>query len=168
MKYLSILLGTATSAFMLTHEMPAFAQQSPESQAPSNATDNYVMEVNEEELQSFASAYSVVQDIQRESREKMAQAIEEEGLTIKEYNELYRQQPSEGGSEMASSDLSADKQQQFEKADARIDEIEQEAQTAIEEAITQEGLAVERFEQIGMAVRQNPELQQQVKTFLEN
>ncbi|AFZ42855.1 hypothetical protein PCC7418_0630 [Halothece sp. PCC 7418] len=168
MKFLSILLGTATSAFMLTSESSALAQQAPQPQPPANTTEDYVMEVDEEEIRNFANAFSVVQDIQRESREKMAQAIEQEGLTIKEYNELYRGQTTVENSDPSTSNVSEEKRQQFENADARIDEIEQEAQAAIEQAITDEGLAVERFQQIGMAVRRNPDLQEQVKNILEN
>lgn len=164
MKFLSILLGTATSVVLLS-EMSAVAQQPSEPTAPPNATDNYVTEVDEEEIKSFANAFSVVQDIQQDSRDKMEQVIQEEGLTIQEYNELYRGQQM--GSDAESSEISEQKQQQFEQADARIDEIEQEAQAAIEQAITDEGLELERFEEIGSAVRSDPELQEQVKTLLE-
>jgi DNA-binding transcriptional MerR regulator len=98
----------------------------------------------------------------------MAQAIEEEGLTIQQYNELFREEQQSGTADAEGSQFSEEQQQQFEQADARIDEIEQEAQAQIEEAITNEGLEVERFEEIWMEVRKNPELQQQVQDILQS
>lgn len=172
MKYLpTILLGTAASAFMLTSEMPAFAQQQvPQPGQPMSPQQNS-MEVDEEEIQRFANAFEAFQSIQEKSREEMAQAIEQQGLTIKEYNELFRQQQqvnAGGESQMSESNYSEEKWQQFEQADARIDQIEQETQSEIEQAITEEGLEVERFEQIWIAVRQDPELQQRVQNELQN
>lgn len=171
MKYLpTILLGTAASALMFTTQMPAFAQQqAPQPGQPMSPQENS-MEVDEEEIQRFANAFEAVQSIQEKSREEMAQAIEQQGLTIKEYNELFQQQQGNAGgeSQMSQSNYGAEKRRQFEQADARIDEIEQETQSEIEQAITQEGLEVERFEQIWIAVRQDPELQQRVQNELQN
>lgn len=171
MKYLpTILLGTAASAFMLTSEMPAFAQQQAPQQGQPMSPQENSMEVDEEEIQRFANAFEAVQSIQKESREEMAQAIEQQGLTIKEYNELFQQQQGNAGgeSQMSQSNYSEEKRQQFEQADARIDQIEQETQSEIEQAITQEGLEVERFEQLWIAVRQDPELQQRLQNELQN
>ena len=172
MKHLpTILLGTAASALMLASEMPAAAQQQAPQQGQPMSPEESSMEVDDEEIQRFANAFEAVQSIQKESREQMARAIEQQGLTIKEYNELFRQQQQQnagGESEMSDSNFSEEKQQQFEQADARIDQIEQEAQSEIEQAITQKGLEVERFEQIWIAVRQDPELQQRVQNVLQN
>ena len=171
MKYLpTILLGTAASALMFTTEMPAFAQQqAPQPGQPMSPQENS-MEVDDEEIQRFANAFEAVQSIQEESREEMAQAVQQQGLTIKEYNELFRQQQgnADGESQMSQSNYSEEKRRQFEQADARIDQIEQETQSEIEQAITQEGLEVERFEQLWIAVRQDPELQQRVQNELQN
>lgn len=172
MKHLpTILLGTAASALMLASEMPAAAQQQAPQQAQPMSPEGSSMEVDDEEIQRFANAFEAVQSIQKESREQMARAIEQQGLTIKEYNELFRQQQQQnagGESEMSDSNFSEEKQQQFEQADDRINRIEQEAQSEIEQAITQKGLEVERFEQIWIAVRQDPELQQRVQNVLQN
>jgi len=169
MKYLpTILLGTAASALMFTAEMPVAAQQQAPQQGQPMSPQGNSMEVDEEEIQRFANAFESVQSIQDQSRQQMAQAIEQQGLTIKEYNELFRQQQQANAGEESASNFSEEKQRKFEQADTRIDQIEQETQSEIEQAITQEGLQVERFEEIWIAVRQDPELQQRVQNVLQN
>jgi DNA-binding transcriptional MerR regulator len=170
MKYLSILAGATASVFLLAGQTVTLAQQqTPEQNNPAVTPEQSTsIEVNDEEIQSFASAFEVVQTIQDESRQKMVEAIEEQGLTIKEYNELLRQQQQPEGTDSEASNVSEEKQEQFQQADAQIEQIEQEAQADIEAAITDEGLQIERFQEIWIAVRQDPELQQQVKNYLEN
>ncbi len=171
MKYRSILAGATVSVFLLAGQTVTLAQQQTPAEQNNPAVTpekNTSIEVNDEEIQSFASAFEVVQTIQGESRQKMVEAIEEQGLTIKEYNELLRQQQQPESNDSQASNVSAQKQEQFQQADAQIEQIEKEAQAEIETAITNEGLQVERFQQIWIAVRQDPELQQQVKNYLEN
>jgi len=169
MKYLSLLAGTTASIFLLIGQTVTLAQeQTSEQQAPAATPENTSMEVGEEEILSFANAFEDVRRIQNESREKMVQAIEQQGLTIQEYNELLRQQEQADGTDSEVSNLSEEKEAQFQQADTRVNQIEKEAQAEIETAITNEGLQVERFQQIWIAVRQDPELQQQVKNYLEN
>lgn len=171
MKYLSILAGATASVFLLAGQTATLAQQqTPAEQNNPTVTpeQNTSIEVNDEEIQSFASAFKVVQTIQDESRQKMVEAIEEQGLTIKEYNELLRQQQQPESGDSEASNVSEEKQEQFQQADAQIEQIEQDAQADIEAAITDEGLQIERFQEIWIAVRQDPELQQQVKNYLEN
>lgn len=169
----SVIAGTTASLLFLTSQTSALAQQlTAQQQSPStpsqSQSDSPSINVSEQEIQSFANAFEAVQSIQEESRQEMAQAIEEEGLTIQQYNELFREEQQSGTTDAEGSQFSEEQQQQFEQADARIDEIEQEAQAQIEEAITNEGLEVERFEEIWMEVRKNPELQQQVQDILQS
>lgn len=173
LKNLSIIAGTTASLLFLASQSSALAQQlTAQQQSPStpseSGSESQSLDVSDQEIQSFANAFEAVQTIQEESRQEMAQAIEEEGLTIQEYNELFRVEQQSGSTDSETSQFSEEQQEQFEQADARIDEIEQEAQTQIEEAITNEGLEVERFEEIWMEVRKNPELQQQVQDRLQS
>ena len=122
-------------------------------QAPETSIDS-------EEIERFANAFESVQALQNEARDSMMQAIEEEGLDIETYSQVFQMQQQ--GLE-PSEELSQEEQEQFEQVDARINEIEQEAQADIEQAITDADLEVERFEEIFMAIQQDPELQQQVQ-----
>lgn len=167
MKKLSILVsGTIASIFMLGSTLEAQAQQpqAPQEQAPANPEGSSI-NVDQEELERFANAFKSVQKIQSESRQKMAQAIKDQGLTIEEYNQMFRAQQQSGTAE---SEMSAEKQQQFQQADARINEIEQQAQNDIENAITEKGMEMQRFESIWTSIQQDPELQQKVQQILQN
>lgn len=170
MKKLSIIAsGAVASIFMLGSTMVAEAQEqqqqpSPDQQMPATPEGSTV-DVDQEELERFANAFLAVQEIQDQSRQEMAEAIEQEGLTIEEYNQMFRQQQQP---EAAEAEMSPEQQEQFQQADARIDEIEQEAQTEIENAITGEGIELERFEELWVAIQQDPELQQEVQQILQN
>ncbi len=167
MKKLSILLsGTIASIFILGSSLEAQSQQTqaPQQQSPA-ASEGSSINVNQQELERFANAFKSVQKIQNESRQQKVQAIKDEGLTIEEYNQMFREQQQSGTSE---SEMSSQKQQQFQQADARIKEIEQQAQKDIENAIIGEGMEMQRFEAIWTSVQQNKELQQQLQNILKN
>lgn len=160
----SIILGTIASLFLAGSYISAEAQQqAPQQQAPQQQPS---VDVDSDEIERFANAFESVQKVQDEARDNMMQAIEEEGLDVETYNQAFRMQEQGSESEM-SEDLSAEEQEKFEQADASIDEIEQEAQTDIEQAITDANLEVERFEELWVAIQQDPELQQQVQEALQ-
>ena len=167
MKKLSILVsGTIASIFMLGSTVEAQAQQpqAPQQQAPANSEGSSI-NVDQQELERFANAFKSVQKIQSESRQKIAQAIKDEGLTIEEFNQMFRAQQQ---SETAESEMSSEKQQQFQQVNARIEEIDQQAQNDIENAITNQGMEMQRFETIWKSVQQDKQLQQQVRQILQN
>ncbi|MFP4133631.1 MAG: DUF4168 domain-containing protein [Halothece sp.] len=173
MKKLSIFVaGSIASIFMLgsTLEAQAQQQQQQQQQAPDQqqmpaTPEGSSIDVDQEELERFADAFRVVQRIQEESRQEMAEAIEQEGLTIEEYNQMFRQQQQPEAEE---SEMSSEKQEQFQQADNRISEIEEEAQNEIESAITDKGMEMQRFEEIWVSIQQDPELQQEVQEILQN
>jgi len=172
LKTFSLIAGTTASLLFFTSQTSALAQQPNPQQPPSTPSqgqsESSSIDLTEQEIQSFANAFEAVQAIQEESREKMTQVIEEQGLTIEQYNEFFREKQQSGSPNSEESQLSQEQQQKFEQADDRINQIEQQAQGQIEEAITNEGLEVERFEKIWMEVRKNPELQQKVQDRLQS
>jgi len=168
MKYLSsILLGTAASAVMLTSEMAAVAQQPrPPQQAPSTNAESKA-NIDQEEFQRFANAFMMVQQIQKQSQDKIEQAIRDQGLTVKEYKQFYRQQQQAQGNSSNQSNFSQEKQQKLQQAQTRINQIAQESQGQIKQAIAKEGMEIQRFQQIWKAVRQDPKLQKQLQQQLQ-
>ncbi|MFW6295937.1 MAG: DUF4168 domain-containing protein [Halothece sp.] len=173
MKTPSIVLGTIASLFLASSYIPAEAQQqapqqqNPQQQNPQQQNPQQQQQpggaetsVDSDELERFANAFESVQKIQDDARETMMQAIEDEGLDVETYNQAFRAQQQ--GGEM-SEDLSQEEQEKFEQADSEIDDIEKEAQSDIENAITDADLEVERFEEIWISIQQDPELQQKVQ-----
>ncbi len=168
-KYLSIFVGATASALMFAAAPSMAQQQAPqEGEQPTMPQQQQAdIDVSQEELERFAKAFDSVQDIQKQAREEMTNIIEQQNLSIEEYNQLFRQQQqgAEAGEEM---DVSQDKLERFKAADSKIDELEKQAQSDIEDAISNQGLEVDRFEEILMGVQQDPELQQKVQEILQN
>jgi len=167
-KYLSMFFGAAASALMLTAGT-AVAQQSGSQQngESGNITQQQQVDIdlNEAELKKFAKAFQEVQKIQEEAQDKMVNIIEDKGLTIEEYNKLSRHQQQ---GDQASEDISKQELNQFEAANSQINQIEEKIQSNMEEAITSQGLEIERFHKIRMGVMQDQELQQKLREIMEN
>ncbi len=134
----------------------ANAQQAPQ-QAPMQQASQ--VDVDDADLQRFATTMKQLQGIQKQAQEAMVQAVEEQGLTVERFNEIAQ---SRQNLEQAPVDVSAEEAQTFQNAIAQIGQIRDEAQGSMETAVQQEGLDVEKFNGIAQAIQTNPELQQKV------
>lgn len=123
-------------------------------------------EVTPEELAKFAEAFKQLRAIEMEAEQRMAQAVQEEGLTPQRFVEIGQSQQGEAPASAAG--VSAEEQQQFEKALVKVREILQNTQERKYQAVQSQGLEVERFQEIIAAVQQNPQLKQQVQQMLQN
>lgn len=122
-------------------------------------------QVTQDELQKFAEAFKKLRAIEVEAEQRMAQAVQEEGLTPQRFVEIGQSQQSQ---ESASSGVSAEEQQKFDKALVKVREILENTETQKYEAVQSQGLEVERFQEIIVAIKANPELKQQVEQMLQN
>lgn len=168
MKYLSMFFGAVASGLMLTAGTSLAQQSKFQQNAESGDTPQQQkvdIDLDDQELKSFAKALQEIQTIQKQAREEIVTIIEEQGLTLEEYNKVsrYQQQGNE-----ASEDVSQQQIKRFKVADSKIDELEQKLQSEIEEAITNQNLKIERFQKIRMAAKQDQNLQQKLKDIIKN
>ncbi|PSO95470.1 MAG: hypothetical protein BRC46_02970 [Cyanobacteria bacterium QS_6_48_18] len=161
----SILAGSVALILLVSGSLPALAQtqqtapQFQQQEAPQ-------IEISQEELQQFAGVVEKLQGIQEESFQGMSEAIQDEGLTTKQFSAILQSQQnpdSEQTTKAGEQEL-----QQFEQARARLAEIQKETQSQMQEVVEDEGLEVQRFNQILAAIRNNPELQQQIQQIIQN
>lgn len=147
--------------FMFFGAFTAFAQETlPEDQqqqqpAPQNFSD--------EDLEQFVVVYQKASEIQQQNEAEMMQAIEEEDLDIQRFNEILVAQQNQQSPEEI--DATAEEMSAFNSAAERIMQVQQDAQTEINQLIEEE-LGAEKYQQIVMAYQQNPELQQKVNQML--
>lgn len=159
MKSQSIFTGIIAAVFAM-FAMPAEAQfqQPPQDQAPQ-------IEVSDEELQVFVDASMNAQTVQAQSQQEMVAIVDDEGIDVQTYNEIMQaQQMGQSTDEL---DVSAEDMEKFETAFEKIEEIEQEMEADLTEAIEDEGMDMDRFQEINMAVQQDPELQQRVQQMIQ-
>ncbi|SDG76257.1 DUF4168 domain-containing protein [Psychroflexus sediminis] len=116
-------------------------------------------QVTDAELQKFAEAYMSVQQMNQTIQQEMVVAIEKEGMTPERFNEIYQ---AEMDPEVEV-DATAEELEQKEAVMIVIKEIQAASQAKMEEKIKEKGLTMQRFQEIGAQVQQNPELQQKLQ-----
>ena len=149
MKYVNrftllIILG----AFIST--VTAYAQVStpPESLDPDEITD--------EDLQLVVNISDSATGIQEEANAKMKEIVEGEGMTFERFQEIVmsQQNPQMAGQV----EITDEEQQTLETIQPDLMQVNQEAQQRYLETIENEGLTVEKFQQLAMAIQTNPEV----------
>jgi phosphoglycerol transferase MdoB-like AlkP superfamily enzyme len=113
------------------------------------------------ELQQFAQAIKQLRSVEMETQKKMAEALKEEGLSPQRFQEIGQRQDNPDSPLTA--DISPKDQQRFDKALAKINQIQQDAVPKQNRAVRLQGLTLERFNQIGRAIDQNPALKRQMQ-----
>ncbi len=124
-----------------------------------------VPEVTDEELKTFVDASMKAQQIQSEAQMEMISIVEDEGLDVDTYNKIL--QGTQMGQSADEMEVSATDVEKFETASAQIGEIEQQMEDQLIAAIEDEGLELQRFQEIFMAVQSDAGLQQKVQQFIQ-
>jgi hypothetical protein len=134
-------------------------------------------------LQKFARALQEVRGLQNQAQNDMLQALQSEGLTPERFNQIAEAtqrrtpgnstRPNAAGtpegipSQQSGANVSSEDRQRFERVVQQLTQIQQAARGKQEQAVTASGLSVQQFNQIFAAVRQNPQLQEQVRNLIE-
>ncbi|MFO8030177.1 MAG: DUF4168 domain-containing protein [Cyclonatronaceae bacterium] len=159
MKSQSIAIGIIAAVFAF-FAVPAQAQfEMPEQEAPPE------IEISDEELELFIDASMNAQSVQAESQQEMITIVDEEGIEVSTYNEIIQAQQM--GQSMEDIEVSAEDLEKFERANEQIQEIEEQMERQLSEAVEEEGMEMERFQEINMAIQQDPSLQQRVQQMIQ-
>ena len=118
----------------------------------------------DDELEKFAGAVMQVMTIQQEGQAEMIGIIEEHGMTVERFNEIMMQ-----AQEMPLEQVEATEEEKetYLEAIEKIDEIQLGLEEELVEAIEEEGLSIEKYEEIMQEYQQNPELQQLIQQMLQ-
>ncbi|AFY86028.1 DUF4168 domain-containing protein [Chroococcidiopsis thermalis] len=134
------------------------SQSQPPTQKPAPA------QVSQKELQQFANAVKKLQPIQENAQNQIVQAIQQEDLSEKRFGEIYQSRRNPQAQPTAK--ITPDENKKFDQANAKIEKIEQSTQGQMEQAVKGEGLDIQRFNQIFLTLRQNPDLLQKVREMI--
>ena len=159
----SVCVSSASLALFLSLSTPALAA-SPTQAAPLEVKQSSSMEVNQQELEKFAAAMREMRQIQLESRDEISAAIDEEGLSKNRFREILQAQRNPE----VEPDASQEELQKFESATEQLAQIQQDTQSQMREAVTNQGLEVDRFQQILSIVREDRQLQKQVQQMIQS
>ncbi|TVP60025.1 MAG: DUF4168 domain-containing protein [Nodularia sp. (in: Bacteria)] len=167
-----LLKGSSVLVLLLAGNLSALAQapeskpqtqlsQVPEAQVeqPQGQTT-----VSQEELQQFASVIPSLQEIGQASQQRSVQIIEQSPLSVERFQELSEAQQSPEA--QPSSPVTPEEEQSFNQVASEIQLIQQETLSQQEEVVRAGGLEPNRFNEILVAIQQDPALQQQVQQLI--
>lgn len=158
MIYLRISLLTLLTA---TVSFSSFAQ-SEEPQPSPNVEKEEGTDVSDAELKKFASVYQETRTLSQKTRQKMMTAVKDNGFTIKEYKKI--QSKKKKGDSLS---LSSTQEENLQKTQSALAEIQKNNQSQVKQAITSNGLTIKRYRSIMMAVRKDKKLQKKIKKMTE-
>jgi hypothetical protein len=142
-------LSVIVFSFIFT--MGSFAQGEP--QAP---------KVTDAEIEQFASAFQEIQELNQLLQAKMIDALEGAGMEVQRFNQL--QQASQNPE--ADVEASEEEMAQFGEVSKEMQSMQMEAQSEMQSKIEEQGLDVNRYQQIAMQLQNDTELQQKFQSHL--
>jgi hypothetical protein len=127
-----------------------------------NAQDQ--VEVTDAELNKIASAFQDIQKVNMEAQEKVMETVKDNGFEVDRFNEMYQA----SASPEKSVDATDDEKQRFGKLMSELQQMQVGFTEQIEEIISNEGMSIERYQVIAMALQTDSELQGRLKSKLQD
>lgn len=126
-------------------------------------------QISDDDLDKFSRAIFQMLTIEQQFQERIVQTIEGQGFSQERFAEIYQAtvQAQENPAAQADINISQEEQQKFAQIMEEGKQIQEETQERQEQAIASLGLNMDRLNEIGSAIQQNPQLQQEVRTRLE-
>lgn len=152
--------GTAEDMQEQPQEQP---QQPPQQQQPQDMD----IDVSSEEVETFADVLGEIEELQAGLEGDMDEILEDEGMDMQRYQELMMQQ--QGMAEEGDApEMTDEEQQQMQNAQERLQTLQQGMEDDAIAIMEEKGMSYERYQEIQMAVQQDPELQQELMEHLDH
>ena len=165
-----LLTASSVLVFLLIGMTPAAYAQTQESSQQSPIEILAQAQISDEDLDKFSRAIFQMLTIEQQFQERIVRTIESQGFSQERFAEIYQANVQEAqGNPAAQAELniSPEEQQKFAQIMEEGRQIQEESQERQEQAIASLGLNMDRLNEIGSAIQQNPQLQQQVRSRLE-
>ncbi|SFW42415.1 protein of unknown function [Sinomicrobium oceani] len=125
-------------------------------------TEQKKVEVSDAELGKIAAAFQGVQEINVKAQQKMVKTVEDKGFDIDRFNELYQ------ASQTPEQDVEAstDEKEKFGQVMNEMQKMQSGFQKEMEDAITKEGISLDRYQEVAVALQTDTDLQQRLQALL--
>ncbi|TVR31115.1 MAG: DUF4168 domain-containing protein [Spirochaetaceae bacterium] len=129
---------------------------------PQESTEQ--INVDETELAQFVDALQQIEQVQMETQEEMISVLNDLDLSTDRFNELYQ---AEHNPEFElEQPLSDDEEQRYRMAEQELQGIQEDSQVEMSQVVENQGIDIDRFNEIYVALTQDPELQQRVQDIM--
>ena len=120
--------------------------------------------VSEEEMKQFATSIQQVEIVNQQAQQEMVSVVEKEGLEVQRYNEM-QQADMDPDREI---DATGEEMEKYDQATEELGKIHARTQEKMQESITEEGLTVDRYQEIATIISNDPEMQQKLREILQD
>jgi hypothetical protein len=145
----------------------ALAQSSGSEGSSNSAPTQPNLSVSDAEIEKFTAALTQIQSIQRDAQAEIGGIIQQSSFSRERFIEIYQADQKQSGSSQESLDLSSEEQEAYDQTLEQITDIQQGLQTDVQEAIADEDMQVARFNEIYAALSQSPQIQERVRSELQ-
>lgn len=121
--------------------------------------------VSDQELTNFANAFTDVQTVNQNAQTEMVKVIEDSGMQIETFNVLY--QSAQSPTPEVPEGVSKEDTEKFETVVTKIEQMQPKFQKQMEDAISENDLSVERYQQMMAMLQTDEELQQKLQSKLQ-
>ncbi len=118
--------------------------------------------VSETELTNFANAYTEIQMVNEKAQTEMVKVIENSGMEIETFNVMY--QASQNPNAPMPAEVSEADNKKYDEVVVEIEKMQPVFQKEMENAIADNNLTVERYQQVVTMLQTDPELQQKLQS----
>lgn len=141
-------LGTGT-AMAQTPQAPAPTQQ---------------IEVTDAELTEFAQIFQQVRVVNQQAQQEMIEVVQEEDFELQRFNEIHQAKMNPE----KEAELTEKEEKRYALVVAELETIQPKFQKKMQDIISESDLSMERYQQLAMALRSNPELQQRLQAMMKS
>lgn len=144
--------------FMMLGSTAMFAQTQPETQQQQEQT-----EITDAELTKFVKALESIQMVTQQAQQEMIGVVQKEGMEIQRFNEIH-QAAMNPEVELEATPEEITKHKEIIE---QLETMQVNVQQQMEKLITDQGLSLEKYEQIAMKLQSDTQLQQRIQQMLQ-
>ncbi|XGV98400.1 MAG: DUF4168 domain-containing protein [Leptolyngbya sp. BL-A-14] len=122
--------------------------------------------VSPDELKKFAVATKQLLAIVNDTESQMVQVVQKQGLTETRFNEIY--QSKKNPAAKPATQITPKEEESYKQAVSQLTKLQEDARAKMDKAVQAQGLQMERFNQIFVAVQNDPQLRQEVRKMIQN
>jgi biopolymer transport protein ExbD len=154
------LILTLICTFLAAGSLFAQAQQQPQ-MPPQQQNLPTSSDVSDEELTNLGDAAEALEPIQIETQEKVRSAVEEEDLSFERFQQMMMAMQNPQMAQQVN--ITAEEKSKIQTLQPALMEIQTEARQKMSTTIQENGLTMQRYQQIILGAQQDPELMTRVE-----
>jgi len=127
---------------------------------PVDPVDTSGVEITSEKIQQFIEVSEVIDNIQKDGQQEMIQAIREQDMDVRQFNEMAEMLQNPEQEETLA--ITAEEKVFFDNAYKQVQEIQLNTQQRMEDAVIDAALEVDEYNRIMQAYQTDPTIREKV------